>query len=111
MSGNGVDLGSIYNLLLQVSKTVSGHDAKLDRHERILEQHGKILEHHGQMLQQVVTTINDMQKTMATKSELTDLRSAVTQYHSSVLGHGIMISELESRMRRVEEHLGLPSTI
>jgi hypothetical protein len=32
----------------------------------------------------------------------------LAEYHSSVLGHGILISELDARLRRVETHLGLP---
>ncbi len=41
------------------------------------------------------------------RSEVADLRQAVTQYHSAVLGHGILISELDERLRKVERHLGL----
>ena len=37
------------------------------------------------------------------------LRRAVIEYHTSVIGHGILISELEARMRRVEQHLDLPA--
>ena len=88
MSGNGVDLGAIYQLLSQVAEAVT-------RHERILA---------------------SIEKTMATKtelaglkSELAELRQTVTHYHSSVVGHGILISDLEARIRRVEEHLDLPS--
>jgi chromosome segregation ATPase len=48
-----------------------------------------------------------------TRKELGDqivgLRRAVMEYHSSVIGHGILISELEARMRRVEQHLDLPA--
>jgi signal transduction histidine kinase len=40
--------------------------------------------------------------------QIATLREAVTHYHSSVIGHGVIISELEARMRRVEQHLGLP---
>jgi hypothetical protein len=36
---------------------------------------------------------------------LASLRDAVTHYHSSVLGHGILISELDERVRRIERHL------
>ncbi len=36
------------------------------------------------------------------------LRQAVTEYHSSVIGHGILISELDRRVRRIEDHLHLP---
>jgi hypothetical protein len=36
------------------------------------------------------------------------LRRAVIEYHSAVLGHGVLISELEARVRRMEQHLNLP---
>lgn len=46
-----------------------------------------------------------------TKKELSDqivgLRRAVVDYHSSVIGHGAIIADLEARMRRVEQRLGL----
>jgi hypothetical protein len=41
--------------------------------------------------------------------QITGLRRSVVEYHSSVIGHGILISELEARMRRVEQHLNLPA--
>ncbi|MDJ0447892.1 hypothetical protein [Methylocystis sp. JR02] len=40
--------------------------------------------------------------------QIVGLRRAVVDYHSSVVGHGVIISELEARMRRVEQHLDLP---
>ena len=40
--------------------------------------------------------------------QIAGLRQAVTQYHSSVIGHGFLISDLEARVRRVEQHLELP---
>ena len=50
---------------------------------------------------------------LSTRKELSDqivgLRRAVIEYHTSVIGHGVLISELEARMRRVEQHLNLPS--
>jgi len=42
-----------------------------------------------------------------TSEQIVGLRRAVIEYHSSVIGHGIIISELEARVRRVEEHLNL----
>ncbi|MGD1035668.1 MAG: hypothetical protein ABR878_00400 [Roseiarcus sp.] len=49
----------------------------------------------------------------ATRKQLGDqiagLRRAVVEYHSVVVGHGVLISELEARMRRVEQHLDLPA--
>ena len=50
---------------------------------------------------------------LSTRKELGEqivgLRRAVIEYHTSVNGHGVLISELEARMRRVEQHLNLPS--
>lgn len=44
-----------------------------------------------------------------TTEQIAGLRRAVVEYHSSTIGHGILISELEARVRRVEQHLDLPS--
>lgn len=41
--------------------------------------------------------------------QIAGLRRAVMEYHTSVIGHGIIISELEARVRRVEQHLNLPA--
>lgn len=46
---------------------------------------------------------------LSTRKELSEqivgLRRAVIEYHTSVIGHGV----LEARARRVEQHLNLPS--
>lgn len=77
-SGNGADVAAVYQLLSQVAQTVMEHSRKLDRLDNRLE------------------------------DGLASLRQTVTQYHASVMGHGILISELEHRVRRIEEHLDLP---
>jgi hypothetical protein len=41
--------------------------------------------------------------------QIVGLRRAVIEYYTSIIGHGGLISELEARMRRVEQHLNLPS--
>jgi hypothetical protein len=41
--------------------------------------------------------------------QISGLRRTVVEYHSVVIGHGVLISELEARMRRVEQHLDLPA--
>ena len=43
--------------------------------------------------------------------QIVGLRRAVVEYHSVVIGHGVLISELEARVRRVEQHLGLPPAL
>lgn len=46
-----------------------------------------------------------------TRKDLSDqivgLRRAVVEYHACVVGHGVLISEMEGRLRRVEQHLSL----
>jgi hypothetical protein len=50
---------------------------------------------------------------LTTRKELSEqivgLRRVVVDYHTSVIGHGVIISDLEARVRRVEQHLNLPS--
>ena len=41
--------------------------------------------------------------------QIAGLRRAVVEYHSAVLGHGVLISELEGRVRSIEQHLSLPA--
>ena|SRR5579863_1104088 len=55
----------------------------------------------------VASDVVAMQKD--TRDQIVGLRRAVVEYHSAVIGHGVIISELEARMRRVEQHLNLPS--
>ena len=44
------------------------------------------------------------------REQIVGLRRAVIEYHTSVIGHGILISELEARVRRLEQHLELSLT-
>jgi hypothetical protein len=48
---------------------------------------------------------------MTVEKRLTDriayLNRAVMEYHSSAVGHGVLFSEIDERLRRVEEHLKL----
>jgi hypothetical protein len=46
-----------------------------------------------------------------TTERIEGLRQTVVQYHSSVVGHGFLISDLEARVRRVERHLELPPLV
>ena len=95
MSGNGVDIGAVYQLLMQVAETVRGHDRKLDDVTAGLADLAETVRGHDRKLDDVT-------------AGLASLRRAVTEYHSSVLGHGILISELDERVRRIELHLNLP---
>jgi hypothetical protein len=42
--------------------------------------------------------------------QIVGLRRAVMEYHSSAIGHGVLLGEFEERLRRLEQHVGLPSS-
>jgi hypothetical protein len=44
---------------------------------------------------------------MRLSDQIVGLRRAVVEYHSSAVGHGVLLSEMEERLRRVERHVGL----
>ncbi len=92
MSGNGVDLGAIYQLLSTVAEAVTRHD--------------RALESLGRDMAEMRRDMTSMERSIRT--DLAELRQTVTHYHSSVIGHGILISDLEARVRRLEEHADLP---
>ena len=71
------------------------HGRILEEHSRMLGSHGRILENHSRKLEDLSTDVSG-------------LRQQVTEYHASVLGHGVLISDLDQRVRRIERHLNLP---
>lgn len=42
-----------------------------------------------------------------TSEQIAGLRRAVVEYHSVVIGHGMLISDLEARVRRLEDKVGV----
>jgi ABC-type transporter Mla subunit MlaD len=95
MSGpNRPDIAAVYQLLTQVARTVTGHDRKLDDLSAEVAGLREVVAAHDRKLDDL-------------SSGLASLRDPVTHYHSSVLGHGLLISELDERVRRIERHLKL----
>jgi hypothetical protein len=88
MSGNGVDIAAVYQLLREVADRVIAHDGRFAAIDRRF------------------STID--RQFAEVRSDIADLRHTLTQYHASVLGHGILISDLERRVLRIEDHLHLP---
>ena len=52
--------------------------------------------------------VAELTRSKADKADVASLGQALTEYHSSVVGHCVPISDLEDRVRRIERHLGLP---
>lgn len=87
--GNGVDIGTVYALLREVA------DGVLTLQREMAEAKARL----GRVEQELGRK--------ADKDDVANLRQAVTSYHASVMGHGILISELEDRVRRIERRLDM----
>jgi hypothetical protein len=77
-SSNGADLGQV---MAFVGDVLAGQTQMLDRMDR-LELRVREIE-----------------------CQVKELSSQVTAYHGSVVGHGVLISELETRVQKIEERL------
>jgi cell division septum initiation protein DivIVA len=80
---NGADLGQVMALLSDV--LIGQREMKQD-------------------IQALTRRVDDLAEQVAT------LRQDVAGYHASVIGHGILISEHDARLNRIEQHLDLPPT-
>jgi len=56
----------------------------------------------------VASDVVDLEKKLS--EQIVGLRRSVMEYHSSAVGHGILMSEFEERLRRVEQHLNLSAS-
>ncbi len=133
---NGPDIGAVYQLLTEVARIVAGHDRRFDAHDRRfdehdrrfdavlarLDEHDRRFDEHSGKLNELIVTVNGHTRKLDELADivnrherklddlgasLADLRETLTHYHASVLGHGILLSELEERVRRIERHLRL----
>lgn len=104
MSGkeNGADTGQMLAILHGLAEGQQEIRSKLDEHGRLLTEHS----------QSFVEVKRDMAETKLDiaelKSSVSGLRESVTEYHAAVLGHGVLFSQLEERVRRIDRHLDLP---
>ncbi len=99
LSGNGVTLEAVYQLLGLVAADL--RDFRRETKVEFARVDGRIDALHGEMQRE----FKDI------PAALTGLRQVVGAYHATVLGHGILISELDDRVRRIERHLNLPCAV
>ena len=100
-SGNGIDLGAVYQLLSEVAQTVRSHSEEFAHLNGRLDGVENRLDRVDGRLERVEVRLEDLDASVA------DLRSAVRDYHTTVTGHGMLYGELEQRIRRIERHLKL----
>src|SRR5271157_2065122 len=121
-SGNGIDIAAVYQLLTEVAQIVAGHDRKPDGIVDRLGGHDRKFDDQDRKLNEIIVVVNEHthkldelaavvnrhdRKLDDLTTDIMGLRETVTHYHSTVLGHGILYSELEERVRRIERHLKL----
>ncbi|HWB49667.1 MAG TPA: hypothetical protein VG651_11195 [Stellaceae bacterium] len=100
-SGNGIDIGTIYRLLTQMS-------ARLDQVLAVVNDHSRILAEHSRQLEELRGQMGDVRAEMADfRTQMAEMRQEVAHYHGAVTSQGIHYSGLEDRVRRVERHLKL----
>ena len=103
------------NLVLQLLRGLRTDVAKLDvkldetRAELKAEFKAELRAEINSLRADVASDMLAMEK--RTTERIEGLRQTVVQYHSSVVGHGFLISDLEARVRRVERHLELPPLV
>jgi methyl-accepting chemotaxis protein len=130
MSGNGVDLGHIAVMLENVITAQGQMRADMEAgfsalRMDVAEVRAGLNEVRGG-LNEVRAAVNEVRaglnevrgavnlldrrvNDLAEQAKVT--QQSLVDYHGSVIGHGILISELDARQRRVEQHLGLPHTV
>ena len=127
MSGHdGPDISAVYQLLSEVARIVAGHDRRFDEHDRRFDAILSTAASSSSLLLCPLTTLisslslpvcSSNRRSCSSKRTRPQIRRPfdrpgriardVDPYHASVLGHGILISELEERVRRIERHLHL----
>jgi hypothetical protein len=98
----------VVELLRNIRADVARVDSKVDSVETKLESakaelRSEILSLRADVAADLIAARKE------TSEQIAGLRRAVIEYHSAVLGHGVLISELEARVRRIEQHLSLPT--
>ncbi len=107
--GNGVDLGTIVAMLHGVLSAQETQGRKLDAQAARVDDQGRKTDSLATKLDVLTARVDDQGRKLDRLSgDVATLRQTVIEYHASVLGHGILISELDARLRRVEQHLNLP---
>jgi hypothetical protein len=86
--GNGADLGRVMAMLGNVLTGIHGLDRRMAR-----------LEHRVGGLEHRMTGLED---------RVGELAGQLAAHHGEVVGHGVLISELDTRLCRAEEYLNLP---
>lgn len=104
MSGEPENL--VLQLLRDMRGDIAGIQAKMATKEQIAELGVELKGDMHSLRADVASDLMTLEKKLS--EQITGLRRSVIEYHSSIIGHGVLITELEERVRRLEQHLKLP---
>ena len=97
--GNGVDIGAVLQAILALGTEMRAQGRRTDRGFAELRAENATLRADLASLRADSATL---------RADLGALRGDVAAYHASVVGHGLLISELEDRVGRLEERTPPP---
>jgi uncharacterized coiled-coil protein SlyX len=129
---NGPDIAAVYQLLREVAQMVAEHGRKLEEHDRRFDAidrrfdhiNGGLAEHDNRFDQQdgklneVILKANDNTRALAEVIAVLDrherklddlaagqisLQETLNFHHSAGVGHGIAITDLDERVKRLEK--------
>ena len=91
------------NLVLALLRDMRGDIVELrsDMHSLRADVASDIIELEKRLNAHII----DLEKRL--NAQFAGLRRAVMEYHSSAIGHGVLISEFEERLRRIEKRLDI----
>ncbi|BDV35366.1 hypothetical protein SS37A_28950 [Methylocystis iwaonis] len=100
-------------LLRKIDKKVDAVDAKVDALR--VQLRAEIGDAKTELRSEMHSLRADVASDMLTlemrlSDQIVGLRRAVVEYHSSAVGHGVLLSEFEERLLRLERHVGLRET-
>jgi chromosome segregation ATPase len=124
---NGPDIAAVYQLLREVAQMVAEHGRKLEEHDRRFDsidrrfasidrrfdqQDAKINEivlkvsEHSRVLSDVIAVLDRHEKKLddLAAGQLS-LQQTLNFYHSAGVGHGIAITDLDERVKRLEKFM------
>jgi hypothetical protein len=98
------------NLILELMRSMRADTA--DMRAEVKEMRAELKSHIHTLRADVAADLLAMQarndaEHKATRDQIVGLRRAVVEYHSVVIGHGVLISDPEERVRRLEQHPAL----
>lgn len=104
----------VLHLLREMRAEMAGMRAEMATKNGLAELRSELRSEIGSLRADVASDLATLDaKIDRTRKDLSEqivgLRRAVVEYHTTVVGHGVLISDLEGRLRRVEQTLGLES--